>query len=98
MQTGEHIRRFGTPREDQLSGYPGPVVSPDGSRLAFTSTRGTGELIAAEDACLRALAIAELASVLEPELQRLGMRDLYYEIEHPLVPVLARMRSYIDAV
>ncbi|HET7481577.1 MAG TPA: DNA polymerase I, partial [Actinomycetota bacterium] len=45
----------------------------------------------AEAASLRALAIAELAGALEPELERLHMTDLYQEIEHPLVAVLAHM-------
>ncbi len=56
---------------------------------------GTEELeeIAAEDACLRALAVKEVAAVVEPELERLGMRDLYRTIEHPLIPVLARMEE-----
>jgi DNA polymerase-1 len=47
----------------------------------------------AEEASLRALAIAEIAGVVEPELARLGMRELYRDIEHPLVPVLARMEG-----
>lgn len=51
-----------------------------------------GEIeIEAEDACLRALAIAEIAGKVGPELERLGMKDLYETIEHPLVPVLAEM-------
>jgi DNA polymerase-1 len=47
----------------------------------------------AEDASLRALAIAEIAGAVEPELERLGMKELYRDIEHPLVPVLARMED-----
>jgi len=47
----------------------------------------------AEDACLRALAIQEVATVVEQELERLGMRELYATIEHPLIPVLARMEE-----
>ncbi len=47
--------------------------------------------IEAEDASLRALAINEIAAVVEPELERLGMRELYSRIEHPLIQVLARM-------
>lgn len=56
---------------------------------------GSAELdeIAAEDASLRALAIKEVAEVVEPELERLGMTDLYRTIEHPLIPVLARMEE-----
>ncbi|HEV3472106.1 MAG TPA: DNA polymerase I, partial [Actinomycetota bacterium] len=49
--------------------------------------------IDAEDASLRALAIAEVASSVEPELERLGMRELYEAIERPLIPVLARMEK-----
>jgi DNA polymerase-1 len=47
----------------------------------------------AEDACLRALAISEIAGAVGPELERLGMSDLYRDIEHPLVSVLARMEQ-----
>jgi DNA polymerase-1 len=49
--------------------------------------------IEAEDGCLRALAVAEIASTVEPELERLGMLQLYRDIEHPLIPVLARMEQ-----
>ncbi len=49
--------------------------------------------IEAEDASLRALAVAEIATAVEPELERLGMKDLYEEIEHPLIHVLARMEQ-----
>ena len=44
-----------------------------------------------EDACLRALAVAEVAQKAEQELERLGMADLYRSIEQPLIPVLVRM-------
>jgi len=44
-----------------------------------------------ETASLRALAVAEVAEAIEPELDRLHMTELYRDIEHPLVPVLARM-------
>jgi DNA polymerase I len=49
--------------------------------------------IEAEDACLRALAVGEVGAVIEPELERLGMKELYATIEHPLIPVLARMEE-----
>jgi DNA polymerase-1 len=49
--------------------------------------------IDAEAASLRALAVRELAEALEPELERLGMRELYRDVEHPLVEVLARMEE-----
>ena len=45
----------------------------------------------AEDGSLRALAIAEVATAVEPELERLGMLELYRTIEQPLIPVLAEM-------
>jgi DNA polymerase I len=45
----------------------------------------------AEDAGLRARAVAEIARTIEPELDRLRMRSLYHEVEHPLISVLARM-------
>ena len=45
----------------------------------------------AEDGSLRALAIGEVAAAVEPELDRLGMLDLYRTIEQPLIPVLAEM-------
>ena len=49
--------------------------------------------IEAEDASLRALAVGEIASAVEPELQRLGMDELYRTIEHPLIPVMTRMEE-----
>ncbi|MGI8774269.1 MAG: DNA polymerase I [Actinomycetota bacterium] len=53
----------------------------------------SADAIEAEDASLRALAIAEIAGAVEPELERLGMKDLYAEVEHPLIPVLAGMEQ-----
>jgi DNA polymerase-1 len=47
----------------------------------------------AEEACLRALAIAEAAAAIEQELERLGMKELYRAIEHPVISVLARMEQ-----
>ncbi len=41
----------------------------------------------------RAEAIGELARLLEPELDRLGLRPVYDRIDLPLVPVLARMEA-----
>jgi len=49
--------------------------------------------VEAEDASLRALAVTEIAAVVEPELARLGMDDLYRTIEHPLIPVLTAMEE-----
>ncbi|HEX2195765.1 MAG TPA: DNA polymerase I, partial [Actinomycetota bacterium] len=54
---------------------------------------GVGEGAEAEDACLRALATSEIADAVRPELARLGMEELYATIEHPLIPVLARMEK-----
>jgi DNA polymerase-1 len=54
---------------------------------------GGGEEAEAEDASLRALAVAEIADAVRPELARLGMDDLYRTIEHPLIPVLAHMEK-----
>ena len=50
-----------------------------------------GNEVEADDASLRALAIAEIATAIEPELERLGMIELYRTIEHPLIPVMTRM-------
>jgi DNA polymerase-1 len=47
----------------------------------------------AEAASLRALAVIEIAAAIEPELDRLGMKDLYETVEHPLIAVLARMEQ-----
>ncbi len=47
----------------------------------------------AEQASLRALAVAQLADAVQPELERLGMYELYRDIEHPLIPVLARLEQ-----
>jgi DNA polymerase-1 len=49
--------------------------------------------VEAEDGSLRALAIAEIARAVEPELERLGMLELYRTIEKPLIPVLAKMEK-----
>jgi DNA polymerase-1 len=45
----------------------------------------------AEEGSLRALAVAEVATVVRPELERVGMSELYATVEHPLIPVLAEM-------
>lgn len=65
----------------------------EGGQTALDLEGETADLGAAEDACVRALAITEIAGAVEPELERLGMTDLYRDIEHPLVPVLARMEQ-----
>ncbi len=56
-------------------------------------TGASGEAIAAEDAGLRARVILEIGAVVGPELERLGMADLYRSIEHPLIDVLAHMEE-----
>nr|MBA2313207.1 DNA polymerase I [Actinomycetota bacterium] len=63
----------------------------EGPQASLDLDDGANDETEAEDASLRALAIAEVAGALEPELARLGMADLYYTIEHPLVDVLATM-------
>jgi DNA polymerase-1 len=65
----------------------------DGPQGALDLRAGEVDAGAAEDASLRALAISEIAGAVEPELDRLGMKDLYRDIEHPLVAVLARMEE-----
>ena len=84
----EEIARRYTGRE--LKAVEGVVREDEGAQgsLALDDSLDMGQ---AEDASLRALAIAEIADSVEPELERLGMKDLYYEVEHPLVTVLARM-------
>ncbi|HZK52232.1 MAG TPA: DNA polymerase I, partial [Actinomycetota bacterium] len=64
----------------------------DENQAAFDFSEPILEL-EAEDSSLRALAVAQLAAALEPEMERLGMRELYEDIEHPLVDVLARMEK-----
>ena len=77
--TGRELKAAGTKDEQ-----PG-----DQGRLAL-STEET-EAGRAQELCLRALAVAEVAGAVRPELERLGMTELYEKIEHPLIPVLARM-------
>lgn len=68
----------------------GRVADTGQGALALEGDAGA---IDAEDASLRALAIAEVAAAVEPELERLGMHELYLTIERPLIPVLARMEK-----
>lgn len=65
---------------------------PDANQAAFDFSEPIGEA-EAEDSSLRALAVAQLAAALEPEMERLGMRELYEDIEHPLIDVLAAMEK-----
>ncbi len=70
-----------------------PVERPDdGAQTSLDLADGSDE-VDAEDASLRALAIIEIGRALEPELERLGMTALYRDVEHPLIPVLARMET-----
>jgi DNA polymerase-1 len=71
-------------------------VEPTEEEAAQASLDLAGEdddELAAQEASLRALAIGEIASAIEPELKRLGMLELYQTVEHPLIPVLARMEQ-----
>ena len=70
-----------------------PVERDEESAQASLDLDGGVDEAEAEDGCLRALAVAELSAATEPELERLGMRALYSEIEHPLIEVLARMEG-----
>jgi DNA polymerase-1 len=71
-----------------------PVERPEGgAQGALDLDGGAFDRGEAEDACLRALAVSEIAGAVAPELDRLGMAALYRDIEHPLVPVLARMEQ-----
>jgi DNA polymerase-1 len=90
----------GYPLEEVARRYAGRELKAVGAaEPAEPETQGALDLDdgaaddAAEDACLRALAIAEIGGVVLPELERLGMRDLYRDIEHPLVHVLTRMEQ-----
>lgn len=88
----------GYPLEDVARRYAGrelkaaaPVERPDeGAQQALDLGEGTSAA-EAEDASLRALAIAEAAGPLGEELARLGMAELYRRIEHPLIAILAAM-------
>jgi len=86
----EEIARKYTGRE--LKAVDGVGREEDSQGTLDLAGAGAGE-IEAEDASLRGLAIAEIAAAIEPELQRLGMKDLYASVEHPLIPVLARMEQ-----
>jgi DNA polymerase-1 len=80
--TGRELKAVGAVERDE-----------DEAQAALDLGGDEADEIAAEDASLRALAIAEIAAAVEPELKRLGMLDLYRTVEHPLIPVLARMEQ-----
>ncbi|MBW3595600.1 MAG: DNA polymerase I, partial [Actinobacteria bacterium] len=63
----------------------------DGAQASLDLGGDAVEELESESASLRALAVAEVAAAIEPELDRLQMMELYRDIEHPLIPVLARM-------
>ncbi|MDQ3940336.1 MAG: DNA polymerase I [Actinomycetota bacterium] len=81
----EEVARKYTGRE--LKAVSGVVEESPQASLLDTEDAA----VEAETACLRALAIAEVADAIEPELDRLHMTELYRDIEHPLIHVLARM-------
>jgi DNA polymerase-1 len=76
----------------ELKAVEGVDRDDDGAQGAL-ALEGDPLEVEAEDASLRALATAEIAAAVEPELDRLGMLELYRTIEHPLIPVLARMEE-----
>ncbi|MDQ4065731.1 MAG: DNA polymerase I, partial [Actinomycetota bacterium] len=77
----------------ELKAVDGVERPDDGTGQGSLALDGVELEIDAEDASLRALAIAEVAAAVEPELRRLGMLELYETIERPLIPVLARMEE-----
>ncbi|MGH2806749.1 MAG: DNA polymerase I, partial [Actinomycetota bacterium] len=84
--------------EDVARKYTGRELKAVGMEEREETPQGALDLggqdaaeLEAEAASLRALAIAEVAAAIEPELDRLHMHELYRDIEHPLIPVLARM-------
>ncbi|MGH2693687.1 MAG: DNA polymerase I [Actinomycetota bacterium] len=83
----ELARRFSGRELKAAQPVERPEESAQGS-LELETEVDPGE---AEDACVRALAVAESADPLEGELKRLGMEELYRKVEHPLIGVLARM-------
>jgi len=86
----EVARRY-TGRE--LKAVEGIERAEDDGNQATFDFEGPAAEVEAEDGSLRALAIAEVADAVEPELQRLGMHELYEDIEHPLIDVLAHMEQ-----
>jgi len=87
----EDIARKYTGRE--LKAVDGVERSDDGNQGTLDLAGESAGEIEAEDASLRALAIQEIAGSIEPELERLGMKELYADVEHPLIPVLAGMEQ-----
>jgi DNA polymerase-1 len=79
--TGRELKSVADAERDESNGQ------------ATLDLEGVGPEFEAEQGSLRALAVAEVARAVEPELDRLGMTDLYRDVEHPLIPVLARMEQ-----
>jgi DNA polymerase I len=87
----EEIARRYTGRELRAA----DPVERDEEEAQATLDLDAGEIDAGqvEDACLRALGVRELADALAQELERLGMAELYRDVEHPLIVVLAAMEQ-----
>ncbi|MQA99286.1 MAG: DNA polymerase I [Actinobacteria bacterium] len=86
----EEIARKYTGRELKAVGWADEDEDAQGRLALGAETSAQRE---AEELGLRALAVAEIADAVVPELERLGMLDLYRTVEHPLIPVLARMEG-----
>ncbi|MFN2389098.1 MAG: DNA polymerase I [Actinomycetota bacterium] len=84
----EEVARRYTGRELRSAGVVEETPEPAQATLDLVEPDPTTD---AEGASLRALAVAEMERAVLPELERLGMSELYRTIEHPLIPVLAGM-------
>ncbi|HWL64392.1 MAG TPA: DNA polymerase I [Actinomycetota bacterium] len=85
----EEIARKYSGRELRSASGEAPAEEAQGALdLGGDDTETLGE-----QASLRALATAEIGDAIRPELDRLGMEELYRTIEHPLIPVLTRMEG-----
>lgn len=87
----------GYPLEELARKYTGhelksttPVEEADDEAQASLDLDEGPSEAEAEQASLRALAVTRVAEAVEPELDRLGMAELYRVIEHPMIGVLAR--------
>lgn len=83
--------------EDMARKYAGRELRAAGTEprdeAAQVSLDFGDQELAAEEGSLRALAVAEIAAAVTPELERMGMRELYEDIEHPLIQILATMEQ-----
>jgi DNA polymerase-1 len=70
---------------------PSAKPQDDGGQLSLGVEAEPEEAGAPEVACAHAAALLPLADRLASELERLGMTQLYREVEQPLIDVLARM-------